>query len=265
MNHAIGTSVLTMFFVFGSDGRGADEIAAHERSAKVPATLMIKGGSPFFISLASVTTPSGVVDWSAVPEITRTILQTRVAEKQHQRAQSDGSVAKVMHDEPCSVRTITPHQVDSRSWSQLTSSAPAAYRGRIVATSPGLFPHSSWPATLLAVEITQVIRAAPGYPVSGIVYVQTSAIDVLFGGERFCNVGQHDGFQPEVGDAVLLFPGREPIDDAGVVLPIADERMIFSRRGAIRLPLSLAGDATLPKTVSLDTLTSDAAKVPREH
>jgi hypothetical protein len=262
MMRSIAVAVFTPFLLVVSWSGAVAGGTGTASSVRLPDRVLVKGGnSPYFISLASLTQTSGAVDWSAMPEAARTVLQSRIAEKQRHRVRGDGEHVLRTTDEPCAMRIMTPHDQDqNRSWAELNSSAAAVYRGKIVGVAAGLVPYSAQPVNLLAVEITKTLRPAAGYPTSGRIYVLSAAIDVTFAGERFCNAGQHDGLVPDVGDEILIFSSRGPIDDAGVVLPTVDERLVFSRKGEVRLPASLEGDRTLPDTISLDILARDVVR-----
>jgi hypothetical protein len=173
------------------------------------------------------------------------------AERQREaRSNNEGALASA----PCSSRIISFHhsQGRSRSWADLVATAPAIYRGRIVAMAPGF--EAARPVTLLVVETAKPLRRTIGYPESGRIHVLYEGADFRIDTERFCSASPNEGVMPEVGDEILLMAYQPAPDEAGTFLRPAPEHIFVSRGGRLLLPSVLAGDASLPTPLTIDAL-----------
>jgi hypothetical protein len=232
-------------------------LAATLRAASpvvMPDALRRSGADvPFFVSARAVTDPSGGIQWSGFADAgTRMVLQAEVTERA--RRVSIAPNATESMTAPCAVRIMTfPDPSGApKSLRELAGTAAAVYRGRVAGTAPGF--NLSTPATLIAVEIAEAVRAADGFPKSGIVYVVYPAADFSVGGTRFCNAGVNGGTMPKVGDAIAVFAPSAPIDADGVVLNVGAEQIVFASGTRVMLPPGLREDRDAAAARSLDDL-----------
>lgn len=217
---------------------------ANGGQSAAPDRIHVRGSaSPVFISARAVTA-NGRMDLAAFPEAIGLYFKATRAEPAERQARAAA---------PCASRIVSFHHSEwrSRSWADLVATAPAVYRGRIVAMTPGF--EAARPATLLVVE-AKPLRRTTGYPESGRMHVLYEGADFRIDAERFCSASPNGGVMPELGDEILLMVYRPASDEAGTFLRPAPEHIIVSRSGRLLLPSALVGDASLPAPLTIDAL-----------
>ena len=115
------------------------------------------------------------------------------------------------------------------------------------------------PMTLLTVDTTDAIKGAP----TASFYLSYPIARFRVGPYHFCSATQ--GFEPRVGDRVLVFDYRGPIDQTGRLLSPGLKQLVFqSAAGRLFFPPQLQTDTALIDVDTLDEV-ADLVRTQLDH
>lgn len=211
-------------------------------------------GPPLWISAEAVADEEKVVNLDL---IRRSILQ-RYVEQQRRDLADRGPVEKsggrpAITTIPASECKSELDLIDDRggsgssaTLSDLAANSESIFRGKIRTIDPGF--DGGVPASLLGVEVSEVIKgAAPARPF----YILYPVSHFRIGPLHFCNAKK--GFEPQVGDDILLFDFTGPADRTGVLYGPRLDQIVFERpTGALILPPQLKDSPDLQPVRNLD-------------
>jgi hypothetical protein len=109
---------------------------------------------------------------------------------------------------------------------------------------------SGVPASLLGVEVREAIRGSAPQP---LFYIAYPVARFKMGPFHFCNT--RNGYEPQLGDDVLLFDFTGPVDrDQILFAPRLDQILFQGQSGTLALPPQLTNDPDLKTLRSLPEL-----------
>jgi len=132
--------------------------------------------------------------------------------------------------------------------SALAANSESILRGKIRTIDLGF--DGGVPASLIGVEVSEAIK---GSVPRSLYYVLYPVARFRIGPLYFCNANK--GFEPRLGDEILLFDFTGPVDRDGVLLgPRLDQIVFESQNGALFLPSQLKHSSDLQTVRSLDEM-----------
>ncbi|HEX5715953.1 MAG TPA: hypothetical protein VF179_07325 [Thermoanaerobaculia bacterium] len=219
-----------------------------------------KSGPAFWVSAEAAMNRGTVLDWSLVGEDGSLLVQ--IVERQG-KALAERGRGKVSNQEiqwlPASECTesilLTPHhggEGPSGTFRDLREQSQSIWKGRIAAIEPGFF--SGAPAALLRVEVLDVVRESKSSPRKQ-AFVQHPVARFKIGDYRFCS--GYSGFEPKVGDRILVFDYAGPIGRGDLLFAPRMEQTFFeTAEGDLFLPESLRQDDDLWTAKNLEDVIS---------
>ncbi len=213
-------------------------------------------GPPLWISAAAIASKGKVIDLDLVDSST---LRGYVEKQQRELGDRLSTEQSKLGDKTPSITTIplseckrTQHTMDDRggtgsseSLSALAASSKAIFRGTIRTIDPGF--DGGVPASLLGIEVSEVIKGSKPRSLTYIVY---PVAHFKIGFYYFCNTTK--GFEPSPGDEVLLFDAIGPEDRDNVLYaPRMDQLFFQNQSGTLILPTRLKSTPDLQAARSL--------------
>lgn len=205
--------------------------SAHESS--VPESITVTGSrEPFWVAARALADLPGKTGYALLDS---RMEEHRMIMRDQLNKGDEGALAQKSEAEQCPVRTITPfhtaRDVPHDSWAAMTEHALAIYAGRITAVEAGFF--GGLPASLLRVQISEVVRSHAAFPSSGHLFVPYPAADFDVRGARFCNTGSNTDYMPQISDEILIFAYEEPLDSSGRSLRTTEGNLVFLSKGKL--------------------------------
>lgn len=216
-----------------------------------------KAGPALWVSAEAAMNRATVLDWSLVGREEGSLL-VQIVERQG-KALAERGKGQVSSQElqwlPASECTesilMTPHyggEGPSGTFRDLREQSKSIWKGRIAAIEPGFF--FSTPAALLRVEVLDVVRESKSSPRKQ-AFVQHPVARFKIGDYRFCS--GYSGFEPKVGDRILVFDYAGPVGRGDLLFAPRMEQTFFeTAEGDIFLPESLRQDDDLWTAKTLD-------------
>lgn len=156
---------------------------------------------------------------------------------------NEESRSPYLPEELCRHSTVVDHAEGPKrdSLEDLQRHAIGIFDGKVVEITQGFL--SGLPASILTVEVNEVIRSSPKIAAQPTLWVSYPYAAFAAGGGVFCRSEPRYTYRPRVGDRILLFPRSGPLDDDHrLLVPDPVEVVVEKATGDIHFSDELADD-----------------------
>lgn len=232
-----------------------------------PPTVMhsvIEGyvGPTLWVSARAAAAEQGVLHFDLIGEPAASSLRGLVEQQRRERKFAESSVQKPLiqriADSACHSTTLSTADIGggsqpSQTFGDLLRNALGIYSGRIVEVEPGFM--AGVPASLLKVEVEDVLRPADEYGESDVLYILYPFARFSISGYTFCGGLSASMFDTEPGDRILVFLYTDPVGRGVQLAAPRREQMFFeSSTGDLFVPSALRTDPSLRGATSLNEI-----------
>jgi hypothetical protein len=229
-----------------------------------------KAGPALWVSANAAMNRGTVLDWSLVGAEEGSLLvqivkrQGKVLAERGKGQVSNQEVQWLPVSECTDSILLTPHhggEAPSATFRDLRERSKSIWRGRIAAIEPGFFFGA--PAALLRVEGLDIVRESDSVPRKQ-AFVQHPVARFKIGDYRFCS--GFSGFEPKVGDSILVFDYTGPVGRGDLLFTPRMEQTFFeTAEGDLFLPESLRQDGDLWTAKTLDDVVTLIGRGPAKR
>jgi hypothetical protein len=250
----VRSSLLLLALLAGGTSPGAAQPAGMPRV--IEPKVERHSGPALWVSAEAAMSRGSVLDWSLVGGEGSLLVQTveRQGKALAERGKGQVPDPEIQWLPPAECTDsilLTPHhggEAPSGTFRDLREQSKSIWKGKIAAVEPGFF--FGTPAALLRVEDLDVVRESGSAPRKQ-AFVQHPVARFKIGDYRFCS--GFSGFEPKVGDSILVFDYTGPVGRGDLLFTPRMEQTFFqTAEGDLFLPESLRQDDDLWTAKTLD-------------
>ncbi len=220
--------------------------------------------APVWVSAEAATAADRVVAWDLFEAADRRLLQNFLAQNTEARRKAASTAPSVSDPQAIDCPLVLGPQITEKvdpkpndSLRALVTHARAIVAGEVVGIEQGFL--DGLPASLVQVRPKELLRLSRHHLPEAL-YIGYQHARFKIGDATFCT-GANAAFVPAVGDQVLLFVYRDPIDRGGTIFYPDPEEVIFaSADGKAVLPHSLQTDPEVGRDATFSELIATTAK-----
>lgn len=246
-------------------------IALRAEESPLVRSLAAPGGAPLFVPAELVGRPDGKVDWHILGPLARRIYHS-VAEAPRLPAPASrpGEPALLGAPDPYYSRPLStclyyapgsledPGRAPEQTLWAAASGARGIFQGRVVSITEGFFGGDI--GSLVDLEIQETLKPSAEMAQNNRLRLYYPAASFRIGSTSFCKADPAYPPRPEIGDDLLVFVRRPPLDeDRRILLPEPDGVFVQKSSGKISVPLSLVTDPGLALFKTMSQLATSVA------
>jgi hypothetical protein len=147
---------------------------------------------------------------------------------------------------------VNDHFLGGLTLDDMLSTSPGIYSGTILSEEPGIM--RGLPAVLMRLRIESVLRGAADHLGDHLDLFYPHA-QFIVDGHKFCGIDANGGFDPKVGDRLLVFAAQPfPARGTPALVPAPEQVAVESADGKLFLPKALRLDRRLYAVESLSEM-----------
>jgi hypothetical protein len=242
--HTLRAVTLMLTSVFSLDLPIVSPVAQAQRAAPPEQTIEELTASRVWVPASKIPILEGRLDLRVFPEGQSNMVEGLLRNQGAEQGAGSRGVSLIPRS-TCTTRLDLAHDFFAGGWTfdEMLKDSTGIYSGIIVGEEPGFV--SAVPTLHLRLKIENIILAAPGFHGDFLDIFYPHAQFAIHG-HKVCGIKDDGGFDPTIGDRVLVFAAR-PFPELGTPawMPAPERIALESAGGTLYLPNALRLDRRL--------------------